>query len=405
MITRGGMGDIGRRAAVRVLPVRGPDPTPMPTRPRTRSARHRTRVRPASCCYRGDTSGWRDYRSCYRCQRHRELGCSRGRHRADAALRSAAGRPRSRSPTPVPVPEPEPVADPVEPPSRTGMARSPGASRWSARSSGCARSGWTSPGCCCRCSPTRPGTTAPTPRAARRRPVSGARTDHPWRRAECECGFYAYGTERGRRAQPAHALRPGGRLVLGQCRRRHAGRARRARAHRRAVARTGRAARRCAPGSRRPTRARGLHRPAAMLAEHPLSALPCYEPPPRPACVAARRRRCSARPAAPSACCRRVADRAGLASGWRRSSRPRRWCCGCWSARTAPGIWPRRRSPRACWPGWSRRCSAWPAGCCGCRCCAASLVAGGGYLLSLRPGYFPVVTHARASRAFCGVRP
>jgi hypothetical protein len=34
----------------------------------------------------------------------------------------------------------------------------------------------------------------------------------------------------------------------------------------------------------------------------------------------------------------------------------------------------------------------------------AALVAGGGFLLTLRPGYFPVV-HAPAERTFCGVRP
>lgn len=34
----------------------------------------------------------------------------------------------------------------------------------------------------------------------------------------------------------------------------------------------------------------------------------------------------------------------------------------------------------------------------------AALVAGGGFLLALRPGYFPVVTAPR-ERAFCGVRP
>ena len=34
----------------------------------------------------------------------------------------------------------------------------------------------------------------------------------------------------------------------------------------------------------------------------------------------------------------------------------------------------------------------------------ALLVAGGGYLLSLRRGYFPVVKTAR-QRSFCGVRP
>ncbi len=67
------------------------------------------------------------------------------------------------------------------------------------------------------------------------------RTDHPVPSPECECGFYAYGTEAAAARNRQHALRPGRRVVLGERRGGHAGRAFAARADRRAVARPRRA--------------------------------------------------------------------------------------------------------------------------------------------------------------------
>ena len=78
---------------------------------------------------------------------------------------------------------------------------------------------------------------------------------------------------------------------------------------------------------------------AAMLAEHPLSVLPCYESPPRARALSlavsgrARRRDAGARPAAVVA--RRRCRCA--TSGWAPPCSPARSPCGCSSGRTAAG--------------------------------------------------------------------
>ena len=192
------------------------------------------------------------------------------------------------------------------------MRQFSGPSRSSVRSSACGRSGWTSPGCCCRCTPTRPGTTGRTPRRACRRPVT-PHEPRPSRRRTANAASTPTAPGRGA-TQPADAVscRPSC-SCWGEGRRR----ARRACApSTRASTRSG-----CDPnvpawvrraGRQDATRRRGSTADRdAMLAEHPLSVLPCYEPPRHRAAAprasvrrsallalgCCRRRRCVASPA------------------------------------------------------------------------------------------------------------
>jgi hypothetical protein len=231
------------------------------------------------------------------------------------------------------------------------------------------------------------------------------RTNHPVASPECECGFYAYGSvcaaERNRHTRFVQAVVScWGSVVAGT----QGIRAAHARID--AIWLDARVPRdvRCRIAQTYPS-ARIYADRAAMLAEHPLSQLPCYEPPVRPRVVS---RGLTA-----------LAGAATLALG----VLPSAWLVGAvwmvWLAATVAtaalviwllagtqdtghvaaavvtaGVLAWLAAPMFGWAGWLLRLPV----------LRGILVAAGGYLLSLRPGYFPVVKAARA-RAFCGVRP
>jgi hypothetical protein len=232
-----------------------------------------------------------------------------------------------------------------------------------------------------------------------------ARSNHAVVSPDCECGFYAYGTERAaERNRHMRFVRAvvscWGSVVAGTqgIRAEHARidaiwlhasvpkdvRSRIARAY---------------------PSARIYAERSAMLAEHPLSELPCYEPPAGPRVVSR----------AATALLGAVMLGLGvLPSSWLVGAL---W--GLWLAATlttaalavwllvgppgtghlaaavvTAGLLAWLVAPMFGWVGWLLRVPV----------LRGILVATGGCLLSLRPGYFPVVKAARAP-AFCGVRP
>jgi hypothetical protein len=236
-------------------------------------------------------------------------------------------------------------------------------------------------------------------------PAGGERPPHPVASPGCECGFYAYGSDlaaaRNRQMRHVQAVVScWGRVVAGT----QGVRAEYARID----------ALWLSPAvpkwisariALRYPNARIYRDREAMLAEHPLSNLPCYELPTRPAVFA----------------------RAGLgafAAGvlvlgvlpWRLIDGAvlTIWAAALgWLALAVLAVVTMHRAPgRAASVGLLLFAAAWLAapafGLAGwllrLPILRAMLVAGGGYLLALRPGYFPVVATPRA-RAFCGVRP
>jgi hypothetical protein len=233
----------------------------------------------------------------------------------------------------------------------------------------------------------------------------GPRTAHAVVDPDCECGFYAYGTveaaERNRNMRFVQAVVScWGTVVAGT----HGVRAEYARIDavwlgpsvpprlRRYVA------------QRYPS-ARLYTERAAMLAEHPLSTLPCYETPRRPPRIS------------------RVAPAVLGVALFALGLAPSAWLVGpvrdMWFAVTAAtvllatwllacshgrghvaaavlvgGVAAWLAAPAFGWAGWVLRLPV----------LRALLVGAGSYLLSLRPGYFPVVRTPRV-RTFCGVRP
>ena len=236
-------------------------------------------------------------------------------------------------------------------------------------------------------------------------PAGGERPPHPIAAADCECGFYAYGSDvaAARNRQMRHiqaVVSCWGRVVAGT----QGVRAEYARID----------ALWLSPAvpkwiasriAMRDPSARIYRDRTAMLAEHPLSHLPCYELPTRPSVVA----------------------RAGLGGvavavlalgllPWRLIDGAVfvAWAAVLgWLAAAVLVVATMHRMPgRAATVGLLLFAAAWLAapafGLVGwllrLPILRAMLVAGGSYLLALRPGYFPVVATPRA-RAFCGVRP
>jgi hypothetical protein len=231
------------------------------------------------------------------------------------------------------------------------------------------------------------------------------RTDHPVASPECECGFYAYGTEtaaaRNRHMRYVQAVVScWGSVVAGTqgVRSQHA---------RIDALWLGRGV----PNSLRKRialtypSARLYADRAAMLAEHPLSALPYYEAP----------RRRSPLPVAASA----VTGGALLSLGVLPASVLTGPMHTLWlgsvvaaaalmlwlllgqhgtghvaAAVVAAGVLAWLAAPAFGLAGWVLRVPL----------LRGLRVAGSGYLLALRPGYFPVVRTVRP-KAFCGVRP
>lgn len=231
------------------------------------------------------------------------------------------------------------------------------------------------------------------------------RTDHPVASPECECGFYAYGTEaaaaRNRQMRYVQAVVScWGSVVAGT----QGVRSQHARID----------ALWLGAGVSPPLRNRiALTYPsarlyadrAAMLAEHPLSELPCYEPP-------ARRR---ALPATAIAAAGAALLTLGLLPPSVRTGPVHALWLGTVVAVAALMLWllfgqhgtghvaaavvtagllAWLAAPAFGLAGWLLRLPV----------LRGLLVAGGGYLLALRPGYFPVVRTERP-KAFCGVRP
>ncbi len=236
-------------------------------------------------------------------------------------------------------------------------------------------------------------------------PAGGARPAHPVVADDCECGFYAYGSAhaaaRNRQTRYVQAVVScWGRVVAGT----QGVRAEYARID----------ALWLSPAvpkwvsmriAMRYPSARIYRERDAMLAEHPLSQLPCYELPKRPSVVA------------------RVAIAAFAIAVLALGLLPWRLIDGAvfvawagalgWIALAVLTVLTRHHLPgRAASVALLMFAAAWLAapafGLIGwllrLPVLRAALVAGGGYLLALRPGYFPVVTLPRA-RAFCGVRP
>lgn len=233
------------------------------------------------------------------------------------------------------------------------------------------------------------------------------RCDHPVPGEGCQCGFYAYGTpQAGRRNRQMRYVQAvvacWGRLVAGS----QGIRAEHARIEALWLHPNVPASARRRVAMRYPS-ARIYADRGAMLAEHPLTALPCYEPPPAP----------------------RVASRAAAVAGGALllalgalpmsvlQSAP--LLQDAWLAATAAaallmtyllfavhgighvaaaliaaGVLAWLAAPLFGLAGWVLRAPL----------LRGMLVAGGGYLLALRPGYFPIV-RAERERAFCGVRP
>jgi hypothetical protein len=236
-------------------------------------------------------------------------------------------------------------------------------------------------------------------------PVGAARPEHPVVAPDCECGFYAYGSEgaaaSNRQLRYVQAVVScWGRVVAGT----QGFRAEHARID----------ALWLAPNLPKWTRARVLMRypgacvyddRAAMLAEHPLSYLPCYEAPPR-------------RPVL-----RRGALTLFAAAVMVLGLLPWSWIDGVvlvlwavvmgWLGLAIAALATLQRRPgRGAGIGLLLFAVAWLAapafGLVGwvlrLPVLRAAAVAAVGYLVALRPGYFPIVTAPR-ERAFCGVRP
>lgn len=236
-------------------------------------------------------------------------------------------------------------------------------------------------------------------------PAGGERPPHPVASPDCECGFYAYGSDiaaaRNRQTRHVQAVVScWGRVVAGT----QGVRAEYARIDALwlspAVSKwvTSRIAMRY-PSAR-------IYRDRdAMLAEHPLSHLPCYELP-APPCVLARvvLGTFAAAVLVLGLLPWRLIDGALFAT----------WAAVLgWLAVAMIAVATMHRGPgRAASIGLLLFAAAWLAapafGLLGwvlrLPILRAVLVAGGEYLLALRPGYFPVVATPRA-RAFCGVRP
>jgi hypothetical protein len=233
------------------------------------------------------------------------------------------------------------------------------------------------------------------------------RCDHPVPSADCECGFYAYGTAeaaaQNRNMRYVQAVVScWGQVVAGT----QGVRAEHARIDaiwlnpniplwtRRRVA------------SKYPSAAMYADR-AAMLAEFPLSHLDCYEPAERPrwlprltaalvvACVLG----LGVLPAS-------ILHGVGLLWGAWLVATAAVGALAAWllvgvdgpghraAALVVAGAFAWMLAPVFGLPGWLLRAPL----------LRGALVAAGGYLLSLRPGFFPVV-HGQRERAFCGVRP
>jgi hypothetical protein len=236
-------------------------------------------------------------------------------------------------------------------------------------------------------------------------PVGRDRRAHPVVAPECECGFYAYGSAQAasRNRQTRFVLAVvscWGRVVAGT---------RGVRCEFARVDALWLSAKipkwvRARIAARYPS-ARIYAAREAMLAEHPVSALPCYEPPAHPPVLA----RLGVASAAAGVLTLGLLPQAWLTGPlltlW--------WAILVWLALTAlaTAALPKVRGRAAAtmlvvvalaWLvapmfglyGWLLRLPV----------LRAALVAGGGFLLTLRPGYFPVV-HAPAERTFCGVRP
>jgi hypothetical protein len=145
----------------------------------------------------------------------------------------------------------------------------------------------------------------------------------------------------------------------------------------------------------------------AMLAEHPLTALPCYEPPPRP--------HAASRAAAVLAGAALLTLGALPIQVLQSSALLQDVWLGATAATAVlvtyllfavhgvghlaaalvtAGLLAWLAAPLFGLAGWVLRVPL----------LRGFLVAGGGYLLALRPGYFPIV-RAERERAFCGVRP
>lgn len=236
-------------------------------------------------------------------------------------------------------------------------------------------------------------------------PAGGERAPHPVASPGCECGFYAYGCDlaAARNRQMRHiqaVVSCWGRVVAGT----QGVRAQYARID----------ALWLSPAvpkwissriALRYPNARIYRDRAAMLADHPLSQLPCYELPARPSLL----------------------GRTGLGAvaaallvlgllPWRLIAGPVfvAWTAALgWLAVAMIAVVATHRvQGRTAAIGLLLFTAAWLAapafGLAGwllrLPILRAMLVAGGGYLLALRPGYFPVVATPRA-RAFCGVRP
>lgn len=236
-------------------------------------------------------------------------------------------------------------------------------------------------------------------------PVGGPRPPHEVVAADCECGFYAYGSaaaaRRNRQARYVQAVVSSwGRVVAGT----QGFRAQHARIDALWLSDAVPKWVRTRIGLKYP-HAQLYSDRAAMLAEHPLTPLPCYEPP--------------ARRPLPG----RVAVAVFAAAVLTLGMLPWSWIDGpvrlAWLgafgwlglAIVALAAMP-RQTGRASSIGLVLFAAAWlvaPAfGLVGwllrLPVLRAAVVVGGGYLLALRPGYFPVVPIPR-ERAFCGVRP
>jgi hypothetical protein len=231
------------------------------------------------------------------------------------------------------------------------------------------------------------------------------RTDHPVAAPDCECGFYAYGTEiagaRNRNMRFVQAVVScWGSVVAGT----QGVRAQYARIDAIWLGAAVPRGLRARIAQHYPS-ARIYADKAAMLGEHPLSVLPCYDSPPQ--------HRSAARAVSG------LLGAAMLGLGLLPSSLVVGAVRDVWLAATlltaAFALWLLIGShgrghlaaavvfagltawlvaPMFGWAGWLLRLPV----------LRALLVAAGGYLLSLRRGYFPVVKTVR-QRTFCGVRP
>jgi hypothetical protein len=236
-------------------------------------------------------------------------------------------------------------------------------------------------------------------------PVRGERPPHQVVAADCECGFYAYGSEaaalRNRQTRHVQAVVSSwGRVVAGT----QGFRAEHARIDALWLSDAVPKWVRIRIALKYPS-ARLYNDRAAMLAEHPLSTLPCYEPPARPSLLG--RLGLAVFAAA-------VLVLGGLPWAWIDGPVKVAWLGALgWlglavvALAAMPGTTGRATSiglvlfavawlvaPAFGLFGWLLRAPV----------LRALVVAGGGYLLALRPGYFPIVALPRP-RAFCGVRP